>query len=166
MAYTLWRGEQLLGESELETPSGAGRAGIFRPTAAFEGVRPVLDRWQALTKQSARVMENRRADLPPAESVRQALEASGLGAELVARHREVEALGLTLRDAAGAPAAAAELIVWEMEVPAWPEMPEELRVSVEADFAAAGMKLGGPNYVLVMLREGGRASLPEPAAGA
>lgn len=151
MSYTLWRGEELLGESELESPTGDGRAGVFRPTPAFTAVWPVFQRRQELTKQSAEVMEGRRQDLPPAEAARLALAESGLGSAMVESREELRALGLTVRDDAGAPVPAGEVVVSELEIPTWPDLPEELRGEVEANFEAAGMKYGGPNYLLVLL---------------
>ncbi len=166
MSYTLWRGEELLGESELETPTGDGRAGVFRPTPAFAAVWPTFRRRQELTRQSLGVIEGRRQDLPPAEAARRALAESGLGAAMVESRDELRALGLMVRDPQGAPVAAGEVVVSELEIPTWPDLPEELRAEVEADFEAAGLKYGGPNYLLVLLGTRSGDAVPTAAAPA
>ncbi len=165
MPYTLWRGEELLGESELETPTGDGRAGVFRPAPAFETVRPVFERRQALTKRWEEVQAARRPDLPPAEAMRQALQDTGVGPALVESELEVRGLGLALRDPAGAPLPG-PVMIWELELPSLPDFTAEERASAEADFAEAGMRLDGPNYLLVLLPERYGRPLPQPDAPA
>ncbi len=167
MSYKLWRGEELLGESDLETPTADdGRAGFFRPTPAFTAVWPVFQRLQELARESMAAVEGRRQDLPPGEATRQVLAERGLGAAIVESFDQLRALGLVVRDAEGAPMPAGGLIVSEMQIPTWPDMPEKLRAEVEADFQAAGMKYGGPNYVLVLLPERFGQALPKNAAPA
>ncbi len=166
MPYTLWRGEELLGESELEQARSSARSGLFRPTPAFAAVRPVFERRQVLMARSQAVLEGRREDLPPAEAARALLAESGLAEALVASRQELRALGLVVRDAEGAPVPAGEVVVTELEMPVLPDLPEEVRSAVAANFAAAGMVLDGPNYVLVLLPERDRRPLPEPDAPA
>ncbi len=153
MPYTLWRGEELLGQSELELTTPTGRSGLFRATPAFEAVRPAFERRQALMKQSQAIVEGRRADLPPAEATRRALTESGLGPALVASRDELRGLGLVVRDRDGAPVPAGEIVVTELELPRWPDLSEEARRALAADFEAAGMTLDGPNWLLVLLPE-------------
>ncbi len=165
MPYRLWWGEKPLGESELDMTTSSSRAGLFRPTPAFEAVRPVFERRQAIMKRSTEVLQARRADLHPAESMRRALRETGVGPALVENDVELRGLGLVLRDASGAPVTGT-VNVWEMEIPPFPDLTAEQRAAIEADFAEAGMKYGGPNYVLVLLPARFGQALPNDATPA
>ncbi len=165
MPHTLWRGDELLGQTELEGRPEGGRAGLFRATPAFGAVRPVFERRQALMRRSAEVLAARRPELPPAEAMRQALRETGFGPELVANEAELQALRLVLRDAAGAEVTG-NVTVSELEIPSFPDLTAEQRAAVAADFAAAGLTLEGPNWLLVLLPERPGRALPDDAAPA
>ncbi len=165
MAYTLWRGEELLGESELEIPTGDARVGVFHPTSAFGAVWPVFARRQALMTRSAEVLAARRTDLPPAEAMRRALQETGVGPALVESDTELRALALVLRDPGGAPLPG-PVMVSEMRIPVPAGLTAEQRTAAEVEIAEAGMALDGPNYLLVLLPERYGRPLPEPDAPA
>lgn len=153
MTYTLWSGETLLGDSELELPPSVrgDRMGVFHPAEAFERVAPVFRERQQLVGQLAELAMSRASEAAPAQAMRTLLAGTGLGAQLRQSHASLGALQLELRDETGASLLPREINIFEIALLEPFGAPEELKQGIRLDMAELGLNPDVPHWLIQVL---------------
>jgi hypothetical protein len=156
MTHTLWRGAELLGEADLAPlPGGVPGSlhGPFRPAPAFASAWPAFAALSAAGGRVGAALAGLPRDADP-HAVQAAIAGADPDDALGAAAAAVDALRLEVRDAAGRALAGLRADVALRSLSMLDDMlgdftPEQ-RAEVERDAAAAGVVLGGPNYLLVV----------------
>ncbi len=153
MTYSVWSGEALLGDSELELPRSTrgDRMGVFHPALAFERVAPLFRERQQLVGRLAELAMSRATEAAPAEAMRKLLAETGLGRQLRESHASLGALQLEIRDETGTPLAPKEVNIFDVALLEPFGAPEELKAGIRTDVAELGLDPDVPHWLIQVL---------------